>query len=69
VIVATGSFSSPSDVSVASATDICTKGETSLSSKLGNLDEDLSAEPSIVQRVQSSRYKTDEYPRLANAAN
>lgn len=69
MVVATGSFSSPSDVSVASTTDICTKGETSQSSKLGNLDEDLSAELSIVQRVQSRQHKADEYPRLADAAN
>lgn len=42
MVVATGFFSSPSDVSVASITDICTKAETSQSSKLRNLDEDLS---------------------------
>lgn len=63
MVVATGFFSSPSDVSVASITGICTKGETSQSSKLGKLDEDLSAELSI---VQSSQHKTDEHPRLAN---
>jgi hypothetical protein len=42
VIVAPGSLSSPSDVLVASIIDICAKAETSQSSKLGNLDDDLS---------------------------